>query len=113
MAYDIELADRVRQTLVRRRGVREIKMFGGLCFTINGNMSVGIAGESLVLRLGERGASAALQEAHTRPMDFTGKPMKSMIYVDPAGFETEQKLRDWVNRSVRFARSLPPTKAGK
>jgi TfoX/Sxy family transcriptional regulator of competence genes len=83
-------------------------MFGGLAFLVNGNMACGIVGDDLMVRLGEDGADAALEDPHTRPMDFTGRPMKSMVYVAPAGFAREQELRAWVDRGVAYARSLPP-----
>jgi TfoX/Sxy family transcriptional regulator of competence genes len=60
-------------------------MFGGLAFLLNGNMCCGVVSDQLMLRLGESGAAEALTEPHTRLMDFTGKPMKSMVYVDPTG----------------------------
>jgi TfoX/Sxy family transcriptional regulator of competence genes len=82
-------------------------MFGGLAFLLNGNMCCGVTGDRLMLRLGEDGAREALAEPHARPMDFTGKPMKSMIYVEPAGIASEEDLRKWVGRAVAFAASLP------
>lgn len=108
MAYDEQLADRIRAVLGDQRDVTERKMFGGLAFLIAGNMACGIVGEELMLRLGEDGADAALDEPHTRPMDFTGRPMKSMVYVAPSGFVDEPALAAWVRRAVEFARSLPP-----
>jgi TfoX/Sxy family transcriptional regulator of competence genes len=83
-------------------------MFGGLAFLVAGHMACGIVGEDLMLRLGEDGADAALDEPHTRPMDFTGKPMKSMVYVAPAGTETDSTLLAWVERATAHARTLPP-----
>ena len=62
----------------------------------------------MFLRLGNEGAAAALTEPHTRPMDFTGKPLKSMIYVSPEGNADEADLASWVTRAARFAESLPP-----
>lgn len=108
MAYDEEVAERVRETLSPYSGIREQKMFGGLAFMVEGHMCCGVLGSELVLRLGEEGADASLEEAHTRLMDFTGKPMRSMIYVNPAGFETAEALVGWVERAVRFVRTLPP-----
>src|ERR687898_3266955 len=108
MAYDENLADRLRAALATTPDVSERKMFGGLAFLVAGHMACGIVGNDLMLRLGEDGADAALDEPHTRPMDFTGKPMKSMVYVAPAGFAREQELRAWVDRAVAYARSLPP-----
>jgi len=108
MAYDEYLAERLDRFLKRRQGVTTKKMFGGLCYMLNGNMACGIVGEALMLRLGEEGAKAALVEEHTRPMDFTGKPIKSMVYVDPDGIESEVALKAWVERAVDFAHTLPP-----
>jgi TfoX/Sxy family transcriptional regulator of competence genes len=108
MAYDENLAERIRAVLKDQPAVSERKMFGGLAFLVAGNMACGIVGEELMLRLGKDGADAALDEPHTRPMDFTGRPMKSMVYVAPAGFASEQQLRAWVDRGVVYARSLPP-----
>jgi hypothetical protein len=61
-----------------------------------------------MLRLGNEGAAAALREPHTRPMDFTGKPLKSMVYVDPEGIASPEDLNRWVNRAADFAAALPP-----
>lgn len=107
MAFDESVAARVRKVLARRKGIAEQKMFGGLAFLLDGNMCCGVLRNLLVLRLGEDGAAEALLEPHTRLMDFTGKPMKSMVYVDPAGFATDAALRDWVRRAIAFASALP------
>lgn len=108
MAHDAQLAERIRKVLAHRRGVTERKMFGGICFMVNGNMSCGVAGDDLMLRLGNEGAARALEDRHTRPMDFTGRPMKSMVFMAPAGVQSDGALKSWVDRSVGFARSLPP-----
>ncbi len=107
MPCDERLVERIRKLVAHRRGVTEKKMFGGVCFMVNGNMACGVAKEDLVLRLGEDGSADALQQKHARPMDFTGKPMKSMVYVAPAGIRTEASLRRWVERGIGFARTLP------
>lgn len=107
MPYDETLAGRIRKLLARRRGITEKKMFGGLAFMLNGNMCCGVTREDLMLRLGEVGAGAALSEPHTREMDFTGKPLKTMIYVSPAGFRKDEDLERWVLRAVDFVKSLP------
>ena len=77
MAYDEELAARVRDVLGDAPDVMERKMFGGLAFMLSGNMACGIVGADLMLRLGDDGADAALDQPHVRPMDFTHRPMKS------------------------------------
>ena len=107
MAYDEALAARIRQALAPRPDIDERKMFGGLAFMLRGNMCCGVAGETLMLRLGNDGAAAALREPHTRPMDFTGKPLKSMVYVEPAGIAAPEDLNRWVNRAADFTATLP------
>jgi TfoX/Sxy family transcriptional regulator of competence genes len=107
MAYSEELADRIR-AVVGDDGVTERRMFGGLCIMRRGNMVCGVTGESLMLRLGPDGADAALDEPHTRPMDFTGKPLKSMVFVEPAGIASDADLRAWIRRAEDFVATLPP-----
>ena len=107
MAYDEALAARVRRLLKRRRGFAERKMFGGIAFMLDGNMCCGVLDRSLMLRLGHERAADALGEPHTREMDFTGKPMRSMIYVDPPGLQSDDEIRMWIARAIDFVRSLP------
>ena len=107
MAYDETVADRVRRTLAKHPGVSERKMFGGLALMLNGNMCCGVVGKDLVLRLADKEAARAVAEPHARPMDFTGKPLKSMVYVSPAGYRADDDLRAWVKRAVDFVKSLP------
>ena len=108
MAFDAGLADRIRQVLPKSRAISERKMFGGLAFLMNGHMFCGIVKNDLMVRLGDELAAAALKKPHTRPMDFSGKPMKSMIYVDASGLDTEESLRSWVESASRFVKKLPP-----
>jgi TfoX/Sxy family transcriptional regulator of competence genes len=112
MAYDLGLADRIRVVLGRSGDFSERKMFGGLCFMVNGHMCCGIVKGDLMLRLTTATATTALREPHTRPMDFTGKPLKSMIYVDAAGIDSDTSLERWVLTAERVARALP-NKIGK
>ncbi len=107
MAYDEALADRVRDILEGDQGVSERKMFGGLAFMVDGHMACGIAGDDLMLRLGAEGAESALREPHVRPMDFTGRPMTGMVFVEKAGLNGAS-LRRWVTAATTFARTLPP-----
>ena len=106
MAYSEPLAERLRAIVEGQKGVTERKMFGGLAFMIQGNMCCGIVKDSLMLRMGDA-AEAALTEPHTRPMDFTGKPMRGMLYIDPEGIITDEDLGGWVSRAVNFAKALP------
>lgn len=108
MAYSETVAQRIRVMFEGSTMVAERKMFGGLAFMINGNMCVGVLDDLLVLRLGEEGTTKALQEPHTRPMDFTGTPMKSMIYIDPKGFASEKGLQQWMQKAIDFVLTLPP-----
>lgn len=108
MAYDEPAADRVRALLEIREGYSERKMFGGLCFMLHGNMCCGLLGSDLMLRLGPEAAAAALDEPHVREMDFTGRAMRSMVYVDPAGYASDADLQRWLDRAAAFAATLPP-----
>lgn len=107
MAYDENLAERVRHVLAGEPGLTERKMFGGLAFMLEGHMCCGIVGDDLMLRLGVEGAEAALAKQHVRPMDFTGKPSAAMVYVAPEGLRG-RALRRWVEGASAFVRSLPP-----
>lgn len=111
MAYDQELAERVRAALGPVKGVTEIRMFGGLCFTVNGNMAVGVLKDDVLVRMSPGDGRKALKEPATRPMDFTGKVMDGFLFVGPAGTANARSLKKWVGRGVSFASSLPPKKA--
>jgi TfoX/Sxy family transcriptional regulator of competence genes len=108
MAFDQALADRIRDVLSARNGVSERKMFGGIAFMLDGKMAVGVIGEDLMVRLDPADAERALAEPHTRPMDFTGRPSKNMVYVDPSGTSSDADLASWVDAGADHAASLPP-----
>jgi TfoX/Sxy family transcriptional regulator of competence genes len=108
MAYDESLADRVRDLLAPRSDLSERKMFGGIAFMIGGNMAVGVIEDDLMVRLDPADAERALAEPHARPMDFTGRPMKGMVFVDATGTSTDDDLAGWVDAGADFAASLPP-----
>ena len=110
MAYDEDLADRVREVLPHDGPIHERKMFGGLCFLFNGHMVCGIVHDALMLRLGPDDAGRALAEPHVRPMDFTGRPMKAIVLVDPPGL-SEAELQRWIDQAAAFVRGLPPKSA--
>ena len=97
----------MREALAVIPDIDEKKMFGGLCFMLHGNMACGIVGERLMLRLGEEGAATALAEEHVVPMDFTGKPIRTMVFVEPAGIEADADLGRWVGETLAFAKTLP------
>jgi TfoX/Sxy family transcriptional regulator of competence genes len=106
MAFDEALAMRVRAALASRRDIDERRMFGGLAFLMHGNMLCGVHGDALILRLGREGSAEALARPHVRPMDLTGKVLRTMVYVDPAGCRGSAQLRSWLERALRFNAEL-------
>jgi TfoX/Sxy family transcriptional regulator of competence genes len=113
MAYDEELASRLRALLSGLDGISERRMFGGLSFLCDGNLVCGVMGETLLVRLGEAQASAALADPHVRLMDLQRRPSRGTVYVDPAGCAGDDALRGWVERALDFAATLPPKPAGR
>ena len=107
MAFDENLAARIRDALARKKGVVEKKMFGGVCFLLNGKMLVGVWREYLIARLGPDQGDEALLEPHVRKMDITGKPMKGWIKVEPEGVENDDQLKSWIQQAVKFVGKLP------
>src|SRR5215470_12697405 len=107
MAFDEQLADRVRKALGRRAGLVEKKMFGGLAFLLNGNMSVGVHGGELIVRVAADESAALLKEPGVRIFDITGKPMKGWLLVGGAGLEGSEALAAWVRRGASYAATLP------
>jgi len=111
MAYDEKLAARVRKLLAGRADVVEKRMFGGLCFMVNGAMCCGLTQTEFLVRVGPAQFEAALARPHTRPMDFTGRPSKSTVYVAAAGLRTDKALAEWVARGLQFVlQSAPGTR---
>jgi TfoX/Sxy family transcriptional regulator of competence genes len=107
MVFDERLADRVRKVLAEEVEASERKMFGGLSFMVRGNMCLGIVGDDLVVRVGPGRYDKALTRRDTRPMDFTGKPLKGYVYVGLEGYRSGKALRDWVNQALEFNKTLP------
>ncbi|MBW3535216.1 MAG: TfoX/Sxy family protein [Gemmatimonadetes bacterium] len=108
MSLDAELADGIRSRLAGLPDVEEKRMFGGIAFMVGGHMCCGVLGERLMLRLGDAGAARALEEPHTAPMDFTGRVMRSMAFVEPEGWREPGELAAWVDRALDFVGTLPP-----
>jgi len=113
MAYDEKLAERVRGILADRPDVEERRMFGGIAFIVRGHMTVGVVGPTLMVRHGPEDADALLREPHARPMDFTGRPMRGFLYVDPPGTKTAVALGTWIRRATAWAEAQPPKAPGK
>lgn len=107
MAFNEKLAEKIRDCLKFQPNITERKMFGGLCFMFQGNMLCGIVGNKLMLRVGPEQYEHCLSLKHTTKMDFTGRPMKGMIYVNPEGFKTNSALNRWIDRALEFVSLLP------
>ncbi len=107
MAYDEGLAKRARETLPDLPGFVEKKMFGGIGFMLRGNLACGVSGNDLIVRVGPANHERALGLPHTRPFDMTGRPMRGWVVVAPEGLRSDNELKDWVQRGVEFALSLP------
>ena len=107
MAFDEALAERIRKGLVRKKNIEEKKMFGCICFFINGNALVGVWKDRLIARLGPDEGEAALVESHVRAFDITGRPMKKWVAVEPEGVEDDDQLADWIERAMKFVKKLP------
>ena len=108
MAYDNGLAQRVRESLEQVDGISEKKMFGGLCFLLNNNMCCGIVDDRLMARVGPEQYDHCLSLAYCTTMDFTGRPMKGMVYVMPEGTCEDKPLQTWLSYALRFVKDLPP-----
>ena len=107
MAYDEGLAQRIREVLGERPGLVEKKMFGGIGFMLQGNMACGVLKDELIVRVGPERYKEALTKPHTRPFDFTGRPMKGWVMVTSDGYESDDDLKGWVQQGVDFVLSLP------
>ena len=107
MTDDELLAGRIRPVLSGRNGFSERKMFGGVCFMINGNMCAGTWKGSLIVRLDKRDHDRTLAEPHTKPANITGRTMKGWALVEPQGVQSEGGLKMWLDRAAEFAGSLP------
>lgn len=105
--YEENLAERLRGMLTGRVGVSEKRMFGGLCFLLQGNMLCGVHRETLMFRVGKEQHAEALARAGARPMDITGKPMAGFVFVDPSACE-KSALGRWVALAEKFVGTLPP-----
>jgi TfoX/Sxy family transcriptional regulator of competence genes len=109
MAYDEELADRIRELVAREDGVTEQKMFGGLAFLIGGNMAVAASGQGgILVRVDPDDAEALLATRRGYPMEMKGREMRGWIRVDAEHVRTKRELSTWVRRGTSYARSLPP-----
>ncbi len=107
MAFDEDLAARIRSALVRKKGIEEKKMFGGLGFLLHGNMLVGVWKNSMIVRLGPDESTSALLEPNVGEFDITGKPMKGWVMVAADGVADINDVKKWVQWAVKFVGKLP------
>jgi TfoX/Sxy family transcriptional regulator of competence genes len=108
MAYDEDLANRIRELIAGDADVAEKRMFGGLAFLVSGNMSVAASSQgSLMVRVDPEDTAALLARPHARPFEMRGRVMQGWLRVDAEGVRTKRQLEPWVKRGVAYARSLP------
>jgi TfoX/Sxy family transcriptional regulator of competence genes len=109
MAYDEPLAARIRELVAAEAGLTEKKMFGGLSFLVGGNMAVGASGQGgLLVRVDPAESDGLVSSTPARLMEMRGRSMKGWLRVDTEDVQSDEALRDWVERGVSYARSLPP-----
>ena len=111
MAYDEQLAERVRQAIGAEPALTEKKMFGGLAFLIGGNMAVGASGQSmgggLLVRVDPAESDSLVATTNARPMEMRGREMAGWLRVAAEDVRGDRDLQEWVERGVGYARSLP------
>jgi len=109
VAFDEDLADRIRELLSAERDLTEKRMFGGLAFLVNGNMAVSASGRGgLLVRVDPDETERLVQRAHVERFEMRGRTMNGWLHVEDAGVRTTRQLERWVTRGVAYARSLPP-----
>ena len=109
MAYDEDLANRIRELIADEPDVTEQRMFGGLAFLVGGNMSVAASGQGgLLVRVDPEDGEALIAQSRAQPMEMRGRKMQGWLRVDAEGVRTKRQLEPWVKRGVAYARALPP-----
>jgi TfoX/Sxy family transcriptional regulator of competence genes len=109
MAYDVELAERVRAVVQGEPGLTEKRMFGGLAFLVHGHMAVSASSQGgLLLRVDPAETASLLDEPQVRRFEMRGRAMDGWLHLDAEVVDSEDDLRRWVSHGVRYARSLPP-----
>ena len=107
MAYNEELAKRIRAMLPKKPSVSEKKMFGGIGFLVRGNMACGLYKEYLIVRVGPDAHQEAIKKPHAKVFDITGRPMSGWVMVAPKGYETNSAMLSWLKQGIAYASSLP------
>ena len=106
MVYDEKLAQRIRNKVLRMKGVDEKKMFGGVAFMLKGKMFVGVVKNELMVRVGKENHEKALSKKGARTMDFTGKPMMGFVFVSTDGMKTDTQLDAWITMAAKFVKTI-------
>lgn len=107
MPYNEEINTRLKSLIIKWKDITHKKMFGGVCYLLNGNMLCGVYKEFLILRLGPNLDEKLYSNPHVRPFDITGKPMKGWIMVEKNGFLKDEELKKWLTLGKDFVRTLP------
>lgn len=107
MPYSADIEKRINKITAGWKHMSAKKMFGGICCLLNGNMVCGVYKDFLILRLGEKEAAAALEKAHVRPFDITGRPMKGWVMVSGEGIGRDAEMRSWLQKARKFVETLP------
>ena len=109
MAYDEDLAERIRELVAGEAKLSEMKMFGGLAFLVGGHMAVAARGQGgILVRVNPEESDALVARTDAYPMEMRGRQMQGWLRVDAENVKTNQKLKRWVERGVAYASSLPP-----
>ncbi|MEO7197950.1 MAG: TfoX/Sxy family protein [Solirubrobacterales bacterium] len=108
MAYDEDLADRIRELIAGEPAISEQAMFGGLAFLVGGHMAVAASGRGgLMVRVDPQETDSLLAKLHAQPFEMRGRAMQGWLRIDAEGVRTRRQLEPWVRRGVSYARSLP------
>jgi TfoX/Sxy family transcriptional regulator of competence genes len=113
MAYDEHLANRTRELLSNKRNVKEKKMMGGLTFMVNDKMCVGVLNDDLMVRIDPAVYEEVLERRECREMDFTGRPMKGFVFVDPDGIKSKKALEYWIALALDYNKRAKSSKRKK
>jgi len=113
VSFDEDLAASVRAALARAGDVREVRMFGGIGFMLNGNLAVAASRRGLLARVGKDQQRAVLARPGARPMVMRGRVMEGYVYVDPPALADRAAVKQWVQHALAFVRTLPPKPAAK
>jgi len=107
MAYDEKLAARIRRVVAGSKGITEKQMFGGLCFLLDGKMICGVLKTDMIAKIGRDNHERVATRKHVRPFDFTGKPMKGIVYVEPAALRSDKDIAMWVDMGKEHVKESP------